>query len=74
MRDRVYIITDSVGVLRMTKREPTLNRGEVAVRLSVTIADECFRNPILDAAVDVPPDQTILAEADVDVEDPPEAT
>lgn len=69
MKDRVYIVANSEGCIRMTKREPQLYRGEVAVRLTVMIPDENFKNPILEAAADVAPDQVIHSAVGVDVED-----
>lgn len=66
MKDKVFLVADSWGVLKLTKREPVLNRGEVAVRLTVTIPDAVFKNPIVDVSVDVPDDRVIEPIAEVE--------
>lgn len=71
MKDKVFIIADSFGVLRMTKRAPTLRREEVAVALTVTIPDGCFKHPTVTASLDVPDDRVMQPSATITVDVPP---
>lgn len=73
MKDKVYLVADPYGVLRMTKREPSLNRGEVAVRVTVTVPDGVFKQPIIGVVVDVPEDRVIEPVAEVVVDAIPDA-
>lgn len=66
MKTKVFLIADAWGVVRLTKREPALNRGEVAVRLTVTIPDAVFKNPIVDASVEVAEDRVIAPSVEVE--------
>lgn len=66
MKDSVYIVSDAWGVQKMTRREPVLSRGEVAVRVTITVPDNCFKNPIINAALDVPEDRVIEPRAEVE--------
>jgi hypothetical protein len=68
MKARVFLIMNRAGGYRVTKRPPYLDRGEVCLRLAVTIPDACFTSPVIDVAVDVPPDQVQRAECAVDLE------
>jgi hypothetical protein len=59
----VYLITTRNGFVRATKRKPTLSRGEVAIELTLTVPDECFRAPIIQTRVEVDPDEVMGVEA-----------
>lgn len=65
MKDTVFLVADVFGVVRMTKRQPTLKRDEAAVRLSITIPDGCFKSPIISVGLDVPEDRVVQPSADV---------
>lgn len=72
MKDAVYLVADANGVVRMTKRAPALYRQEVAVKVSVTIPDECFRSWVFVASVEVPDDRVIQPEIEVEAEEIPQ--
>lgn len=74
MKDTVYLVTDASGVVRMTKRAPSLYRNEVAVRLTVQVPDSAFRSLEVSAILDVPEDRVILPGVEVDVAEDPEPT
>lgn len=59
MKDTVYLVTDVSGVLRMTKRAPSLYRNEVAVRLTVSLPDSAFRSMAVAATLEVPEERII---------------
>jgi len=71
VKTTVYLVADAHGVCRMTKRPPDLYRNEVAVRLNVTIPDECFRRPVPVVSLEVTGGQLIEPTAVIDVLDPP---
>ena len=69
MKARVFLIVDRTGGYRVTKRPPFLDRGEICLRLAVTIPDGCFQAPAIDVAVDVPVERVRPPEALVEIED-----
>lgn len=69
MRCKVFLIVDRAGNYRVTKRPPDLDRGEICLRLGVSIPDACFQAPAIDVEVQVPEDRVRLPEALVEVED-----
>lgn len=68
MRDVCYIVLSEHGIQRMTKRQGGLKRGEVAVRIGITVPDSCLADPTIAAEVVVPasavmhPDVTVVVE------------
>lgn len=68
MRCRVFLIVNREGGHRVTKRPPWIDRGEICLRLNVTIPDACFTAPMIDVGVEVPVDQVQPATASIDVE------
>lgn len=72
MKDACYLVLSEYGIERMTKRQGSLKRGEVAVRVSVSIADRCFAEPAIAAHIDVPAAAVIHPQVDVHVEERPE--
>jgi len=66
MKDTIFLVTDASGVVRMTKRAPSLCRNEVAVRLTVTVPDSAYRSLEVSASLDVPEDRVILPEIEVE--------
>lgn len=72
MRDWVYIVCDSAGARRMTKRTPSLYMGEVAFRLKITIPDEHFCPNMPSLECEVPAGYIVEPEPDIEVVEPPE--
>lgn len=73
MKTTFFIVFDRTGAQRMTKKHaPSLYRSELAVRFSVTISDNAFRQPIIKAQFEVPEDKVMLPEIEADVADPVE--
>lgn len=73
MKDSCYLVLSEYGIERMTKRPGTLKRGEVAVRVSVAIADSCFEQPAVSAHIDIPESAVIHPKVAVEVETPDES-
>ena len=69
MKDTVYITCVARGALRMTKRLPFLNRGEIAVQLRISIPDGCFKSPILGASLHVTEQQVIQPTVEIEALD-----
>jgi hypothetical protein len=67
MKNTVFLVADYDGVVRMTKRYPSLHRSEIAIQLRVTIPDGCFKAPALIANVEVPEDRVLQPSADIEV-------
>ena len=59
MKQTVYIIASKSGIERLTKRHPFLGRGEIGVKLTVTIPDAAFSSPLIAAALDVEDEHVI---------------
>jgi hypothetical protein len=72
VKDSCYLVLSEYGIERMTKRPGTLKRGEVAVRVSVGIADSCFEQPAVSAHIDIPESAVIHPKVAVEVESPAE--
>jgi hypothetical protein len=72
VKDTCYLVLSEYGIERMTKRPGTLKRGEVAVRISVAVADGCFEQPAVSAHIDIPQSAVIHPKVAVEVETPPE--
>jgi hypothetical protein len=53
MHDVIFLVVDRTKVQRMTKSLPTLRRGEIPVKLNITVADGAFREPVLEREVEV---------------------
>lgn len=47
MKDVIFLVCDLTKVVKMTKSPPSLRRGEIVVRLDVTVKDDAFREPVL---------------------------
>jgi hypothetical protein len=69
MKAKVFLIVRRDGDYRVTKRPPFLDRGEICLRLGVTIPDACFQAPAIDVQVEVPADRVRAPEVVVDIED-----
>lgn len=51
MTEIIYLVIDRSGVRRMTKNLPSLNRGEIPVKVKVTVENEAFRTPVIEKEV-----------------------
>lgn len=72
MRDKIFLVADCSGVVRMTKRPPSLHREEVAVSISVNIPDGVFRHPIIAVTLEVPEDRVVHPTAEIEALELPE--
>lgn len=68
--DDCYIVMSKYGIQRMTKRPGKLGRGEVAVRVRLTIPEKVFEEPIFSAIVTVPESAVLRPDATVEVVEP----
>ncbi len=66
MRETIFLVVTRRGIDRMTKRMPQLAKGEIPVKLSVTVEDSAFREPVLEREVTVSDWREGLDLADVD--------
>jgi hypothetical protein len=53
VRETIYLVINRRGVERMTKRLPELKRGEIPVKLTVSVADTAFREPVIERDVEI---------------------
>ncbi|GLT03062.1 hypothetical protein GCM10007897_45050 [Sphingobium jiangsuense] len=67
IHDDCYIVMSQYGIQRMTKRPGKLARGEVSVRVRLTLPESVFDEPAFSAHVSVPESAVIKREADVEV-------
>lgn len=51
MKDAIYLVVSKRKVERMTKTLPYVSRGEVVVKLVITVTDKAFSPPTLDQEV-----------------------
>ena len=52
--DDCYIVMNDCGIQRMTKRPGKLARGEISVRVRLSVPESCFEEPAIMADIDVP--------------------
>ncbi|GHH09207.1 hypothetical protein GCM10008023_05560 [Sphingomonas glacialis] len=69
MKDSCYIVLSEYGIERMTKRQGSLKRNEVAVKVNLSIADSVFAEPAISAAIVIPASAVIHPDIEVTVED-----
>lgn len=65
--DDCYIVMSQYGIQRMTKRPGKLGRGEVSVRVRLTIPTKVFEEPMFSAMVTVPESVVLRPGASVEV-------
>ena len=65
MRDVVYLICTKSGVERLRKTVPLLKRGEVAIKVSVEVDDELFKQPIVETELKAEEKHIIKGQASV---------
>lgn len=68
MKDTCFIVLSESGIERMTRRQGSLKRGEVAVKVAVSIADACFNSPAVSASIEIPESAVIRPRVSMTVE------
>jgi hypothetical protein len=53
VKEIIYLVISPQKVERMTKTLPGLKRGEIPVKLVVTVAATAFREPVIERAVEI---------------------
>lgn len=53
MEEVIFLVVSPYKVERMTKNLPTLNRGEIPVKLTVKIDKKAFREPVISRVVEI---------------------
>jgi hypothetical protein len=53
MNEVIHLAVDRYGVNRMTKNLPSLRRGEVPIKLTLTVEDQAFREPVIEKEVHI---------------------
>lgn len=71
MKDVVYLISDAHGIVRMTKRAPSLARNEIGIMVAITIPATAFKAPYVQALLVVPEEAVIQPAVEMTVVDPP---
>lgn len=66
MKDVIYLAVSRRGVMRMTKNLPSLMRGEIPVKLELTVDEKAFREPVIVKQVEVNDWREGIDIADVD--------
>lgn len=70
MKDHCFVVLSEYGIQRMTKRPGTLKRGEIAVKVALTIPDKCFVEPDVTVSIDIPETAVIRPDVTVQVVEP----
>lgn len=70
MKDTCYLTLTKRGVKKMTKSMPKLAGGEVAVKVTVEVPDEHFRDPYVEAFLKLTEEHLTTPQVDVGVEVP----
>lgn len=47
MKDVIYLVVNANQVVRMTKTLPSLKRGEVPIKVSISVDDDAFDIPTI---------------------------
>lgn len=53
MKDTIFLVVSGQGVKRMTKNMPWTDRGEVPVKLTVTVEDTALREPVISQEITI---------------------
>lgn len=61
-----WLVFDSAGSLRLTRKEPAVGRQERAMAMSVTLPRSLFSTPTLKARVTVPEGEAQAIDIDID--------
>jgi hypothetical protein len=66
MKEVIYLVVDKYNVKRMTKNLPSLNRGEIPVKLILAVDEKAFREPVITKEVHINDWQEGMDVADVE--------
>jgi hypothetical protein len=53
MKDVAYLVVSRHGVQSMRKSLPSMKRGEIAIKVNVTVADKAFAPPTIEQYIDI---------------------
>lgn len=53
MKDVVYLVVSRAGVQSMRKSLPNMHRGEIAIKVHVTVAEKAFAPPTIEQRIDI---------------------
>lgn len=53
MKTTIFLVADRRGIQRMTKSLPNLYRGEIPIKLNITVDETAFRTPVIDRNVHI---------------------
>lgn len=70
MKDTCHLTISKRGIVRMTKGAPSLSRGELAVKVAVSMSDAHFAEPAVSASIEIPDSAIIRPAVSVEVETP----
>lgn len=54
MIERVYLVVNERGSVKVSKRPPALDWNEISFELKLTIPNEIFKKPLLKAEIEIP--------------------
>jgi len=74
LQDTCFIVMSQYGIQRMTKRQGSLQRGEIAVRVKLVVPETAFAEPDVSATITVPTSAIIKPAVQVTVEEAPSAS
>jgi hypothetical protein len=69
-KENVFLVLSRQRVERMTKNMPGLRKGEIAVKLVISAADQAFREPTLVHEITVTDPLGGISAADIDFSQP----
>jgi len=64
--DDCYIVMSEYGIQRMTKRQGQLKRGEIGIKVRISVPESCFAEPDVSVVVNVP--ESAIVHPKVEVE------
>lgn len=67
MKETIYLVVSRDKVERMTKRVPELNRGELPIKIDVTVAPKAFAAPTISQEIYVDEWNEDLTLADIEM-------
>jgi hypothetical protein len=53
MKETIYLVASHYKVERMTKNLPALTRGEIPIKLTLTVDEKAFREPVISKEVHI---------------------
>lgn len=65
MKTTIHLLCDAGGVRKMSKGVPSISRGQIAVRLHITVPDGVFKTFIPAAFIEVPESAVIMPTIEV---------